>query len=91
MCRRCLGKADGLVADQDDAGQHFSFAICASCAMRYQRWSPAIRKQQIRAAIGLVAMNPQRYEVRLHDSKAAAWLYVELEVAAIRQAKLITV
>ena len=85
MCRRSLGKADGLVADQDDAGQHFSFAICTSCAMRYQRWSPAIRKQQIRAAIGLLAMNPERYEVRLHDSKAAAWLYVELEVAAIRQ------
>jgi len=30
-------------------------------------------------------MNPERYEVKLHDSKAAAWLYVELEVAAIRQ------
>ena len=85
MCRRMLGRPDGLIAEKDDAGQFFVFAICITCSRKYQRWSPAIRKQQLRAAIGLLSMNPQRYEVKTFDSKGAAFLYVELESRAIRE------
>jgi hypothetical protein len=83
MCRMKLGSPGGLIADQDDAGQFFSFAFCLPCSNKFRRWSPSIRQQQIRAAIGLLSMNPQRYEVRFFDSKAAAWLYIELETKAI--------
>ena len=83
MCRMKLGTPGGLIADKDDTGQHFTYAVCTPCSHRYRRWSPAIRKQQLMAAVGLLSMNPQRYEVRLFDSKAAAWLYVDLEAKAL--------
>ena len=86
MCRLKLGEPGGFIADKDDAGQFFTFAFCIPCANKYRRWSPSIRKQQLRAAIGLLSMNPQRYEVRLFDSKAAAWIYVELEAKALARA-----
>lgn len=85
LCRRNLGLPGGLIADKDDAGQHFTFAICLPCGIKYRKWSPAIKMQQIRAAIGLIAINPDRYELKLFDSKAAAWLYIDLEAAEIRK------
>ena len=87
MCRLKLGRPDGMIANKDDAGLVFVFAICTNCSTRDQRWSPASRKQQLRAPIGLLAMNPSRYNVKTFDSKAAAWIYTELEIQALKEAK----
>lgn len=87
MCRRLLGFPGGLLAEKDDAGQYFVFAFCAPCSKKFKHWPPNIRTQQVRAAIGLLATNPQRYDVKLFDSKAAAWIYVELEVEAMKRGR----
>jgi hypothetical protein len=88
MCRCPLGTPGELMATKDDEGQYFAFAICQSCAAKRSRWPANIRRQQTDAAIGLLSMNPQRYEVKLFDSKAAAWIYLEMEAMALGRERL---
>lgn len=87
MCRLPLKELGGIVPAADDVGQNFTFVICWSCSRKYKHWPISLRRQQLRAAIGLLSMNPRRYHVRFFDCQAAAILYAELEVAALKWEK----
>lgn len=86
MCQRALTKIGRLIAYRDDVGQHFSFAICDRCLIRLTRLPRRVAQRQENAALGLLARNPDRYQVQLHDSAVEAHLFISLEVERLSSA-----
>jgi hypothetical protein len=74
-----------LIAYRDDAGQHFSFALCGRCSSRLARLPTRIQQQQLNAAVSAIAAHPGRYRVRCFDSAVEARLYVALEAENLRR------
>ena len=79
MCKRPLKQLGRMYAFRDDAKNSFSFGICHLCAVRLTQLPVRIQRQQERAAVGNVAVNPERYMVKAFDSWDAAYLYIQLE------------
>lgn len=79
MCKRPLTILGRMYAFRDDAKKSFSFGICHLCAVRLAKLPIKIQRQQERAAVGNVAVNPERYQTKAFDSWDAAYLYIQLE------------
>lgn len=77
-----------LVAATDDAGQVFTFAVCARCALRLDRLPVHIQRRQMFAAFRQISRHPERYpDLRQFPSRAAAHLFVVLEAEGLRAAR----
>ena len=85
MCRGRLVTIGRLVAYRDDAGQHFTFALCDRCLVRLRRLPRPVAQRQENAAIGMVARCPEKYLVHYFSTAAEAHLYIALEAENMRQ------
>lgn len=79
-CRRPLQTIGRIVAANDDAGQHFTFPICAHCTARLDRLPVRLQRRHLQIAIRHLASAPAEYDVIFHGSAAAAAIFVRLEV-----------
>ena len=79
MCKRPMKQLGRMYAFRDDAQKSFTFGICHLCAARLTLLPIKIQRQQERACVGNVAVNPERYQTKAFDSWDAAYLYIQLE------------
>ncbi len=71
-------------------GQHFSFPICLSCAVRLSLLPVNVHAKQLKIAINRLADDPSRYGVMYHADEWAAKLYVALEAERISEQNAIS-
>ena len=84
LCERPLAFVGAYLASADDAGQWFTFSICAPCRLRQAGLPKQVRRRQDVTAASKVIKRPERYDVNVWRDSSEAKLYARLAADALR-------